>query len=74
MERGLWTVSQAAKFLGINTIILYRWIAKRKIPAVRISTRCLRLDPRRIDKWLEANAIDVVTPGQKPLKKGGTRP
>jgi hypothetical protein len=50
----------AARYqIGIRT--LDRWIAKRIIPVIRVSPRCIRFDPEQCDVALRRLVIDEAT-------------
>lgn len=50
----LLTVAETARLLGIAPGSLYHWISERRGPPVRrLSSRCVRFDPRQLDQWLE---------------------
>ena len=49
-------VSEAAEWLGISPITLRRWIALRKVPAVRLSRRVLLREPD-IEKIIQDRTV-----------------
>jgi len=55
----LWTVQEAAEATGFSAGTLYHWISQKRIPFVRVSTRCVRLRPQDVQTWISKM---VVTP------------
>jgi excisionase family DNA binding protein len=45
------TTKEAAKYLGVHEITIYKYAAQGKIPSVRIG-RVWRFDKNAIDEWL----------------------
>jgi len=50
----LWKVDQAAAFLNISCGTLFHWVSRKKIPCIRLGSRCLRFDPEEVRKWAAA--------------------
>jgi excisionase family DNA binding protein len=50
----LLTVREAAHFLHIQPGSLYHFISARKIPVIRISSRCVRFSRRALLDWIES--------------------
>ena len=53
LEEPLLTVRELAELLGLREQTVYDWVAKGRIPCVRLS-RSLRFDRSAIREWLEA--------------------
>lgn len=49
----LLTVTEAAALLHISPLSLYHFISQRRIPVVRISSRCVRFSRRALLEWVE---------------------
>jgi excisionase family DNA binding protein len=49
MEKRLFTVREAARYLAISPITLYHWIARREVRVVRLRRRAVRLDRQDLD-------------------------
>jgi excisionase family DNA binding protein len=47
----LWSVNEAAAFLNISVGTLYHWVSQKRIPCLRLGSRCLRFDPETIRRW-----------------------
>ena len=52
MTEKLITVEEAAKYLDIHPVTLYRWSRARKIPAMKMG-KVWRFKRERLDAWLE---------------------
>jgi len=57
--RKLMDVAQAAKVMDVHPATLYRWARQRKVPCVRIGSRVIRFDPTAIEKYIQANSVEV---------------
>ncbi|MBI4679138.1 MAG: helix-turn-helix domain-containing protein [Elusimicrobia bacterium] len=57
-EKRLFTVEEAAYYLGLTKTTLYTWTCQKKIPHVKIG-RALRFDKAELDAWVEAKKIAV---------------
>ena len=55
------SVRNAAELLGVHPMTIYGWIAEKKIPAIRIGRRFLRVD---------ATKLDLILDGQLNGKRG----
>ena len=40
-----------------------RWTSMRKIPFVKLSSRCVRYDPVRIEEWMLKHAVEEMKLG-----------
>lgn len=54
--RRLWSVRQAAKWLGISMKTLYVWIESRRIPYVALGSRRM-FDPRELEEFIRSNSV-----------------
>ena len=50
----LWTVVEAARFLGLAPGSLYHLISQKRVPVIRISSRCVRFRRSDLEKWVSA--------------------
>lgn len=46
-------VPEAAALLGISPLSLYHFISQRRVPVVRISSRCVRFSRTQLLEWIE---------------------
>jgi len=53
----------AAKVLGIKTITVYKWVAERKIPYVKVGA-ALRFRPSALEAWLSDREHKVGEAGR----------
>lgn len=51
--------SEVAAWLGVDVWTVRRWTSMRKIPFLKLSARCVRYDPMRIDEWLKTYAVEM---------------
>lgn len=47
----------AAKHLGISKGLLYRLVAEKKIPHIRVGPRAVLFDLEALDRWLAGRTI-----------------
>lgn len=52
MKSPLMNLYELAKYLGVSNTTLYRYVKRKKIPALKIG-RAWKFRKERIDKWLE---------------------
>ncbi len=52
-DRRFISVSEMATELGIHEQTAYLWISHGRLPVVRLSARCLRVDRRDLEALLE---------------------
>lgn len=50
-EETLWDVDEAGKYLKVSKDTIYRWIDKKKMPAIRVGKKWL-FRKEEIDAWL----------------------
>jgi excisionase family DNA binding protein len=50
----LLTVAEAARYLNLSVGGLYHLISQRRIPVVRISSRCVRFRRAALQEWIES--------------------
>jgi len=60
----LLTVPQAAVRLGVSSKCVWNWLYARKLPAVRLSGRCVRIPSDAIDKMI----ADATTPARPEVQ------
>ena len=63
-EDRLLTVVEAARLLNLSPGTLYHLISQRRIPVVRISSRCVRFRPQALIVWIES-----LTQAEDPRRK-----
>jgi excisionase family DNA binding protein len=56
-EDRLWTVKEAAHFLKLYPLSLYHLISERRLPVIRISSRCVRFSRRALEAWIAEKAV-----------------
>lgn len=59
--RGVFSVAEAARYLGISDDTVYRLIKKKKLPNVRLGSR-LGIPQFTLDRWLEGEAARSLAP------------
>jgi excisionase family DNA binding protein len=59
----LMDIRAVASWTGLSVGTLYHLISQKRIPVVRISSRCVRFRLSDLEQWLE----DKVVPAQEPL-------
>jgi excisionase family DNA binding protein len=52
MNANLWDVTEVAEFLKLAVGTVYHLLSQKRIPCVRISSRCVRFDPQTIEAWV----------------------
>jgi excisionase family DNA binding protein len=57
----LLTISQVAERLNIQTGTIYKWVAKRKITAIKLPGGDLRFNEDWLNNWLEQRTIKKKT-------------
>jgi excisionase family DNA binding protein len=51
-DRLLLTIQEVAKLTGFSVGTLYHFVSQRRIPVVRISSRCIRFRRSDLDAWI----------------------
>jgi len=59
MEKRLLSIKELSQYLGVKEHTLYIWVSQRRIPFVKCG-RLTKFDLKRIDKWIEENAVGRV--------------
>jgi len=52
MEPRLLTVKELANYLGVNRFSVYRWVAQKRIPHLRVD-RLIRFDLREVEEFMK---------------------
>jgi excisionase family DNA binding protein len=65
----LMDIRDVAEWTGLSVGTLYHLISQRRIPVVRISSRCIRFRKSDIEQWL----AEKVVPAQNPCILWRTR-
>jgi len=50
----LLTIVEAARFLGLSVGGTYHLVSQRRIPVVRLSSRCIRFSRVALQDWIES--------------------
>ena len=58
MTKKLLTVREAASFLDVHFMTIYKWCYERKIPFIRIRGS-IRLDPEALDAWVREGEVKI---------------
>ena len=53
----LLTVHDVAKLLGLSVGSVYHLISQKRIPVVRLSSRCVRFEKKALENWIEGMAV-----------------
>jgi excisionase family DNA binding protein len=53
----LMTVHEVAELLGLSVGSVYHLISQKRIPVVRLSSRCVRFEKRALENWIEGMAV-----------------
>jgi excisionase family DNA binding protein len=74
MEK-LMTIGELARLLGLTETAIYQAVYHKRMPAVKISKKCLRFDPVEIREWLNKKKTQAVEPEPKtPVRRSPGRP
>ena len=52
----LWTIGEAAQFLGLQKSSMYHLISQGRVPVIRISSRCVRFSRRALLEWVKEHS------------------
>lgn len=61
MNGRLLTTAEVAARLGVIPETILRWVDRRGLPAIRLTSRALRYDEAEIDAWLAERATKADT-------------
>lgn len=50
-------VTRAAELLGVRPKTIRKMTSERRIPCVKLSSRCVRYDPAALAAWVETRSI-----------------
>lgn len=50
-------VGEAAIYLGVAPGSLYHMVSERRVPCIRLSTRCLRFRKAALDRFIEEKSV-----------------
>jgi excisionase family DNA binding protein len=59
IERRFFKASEIADYLGLNRKSIYRAIARRQIPAVKVAGIGIRVDKQKLDAMLENQGVNA---------------
>jgi len=68
----LLTTREVADRLGVTPETILRWIDRRGLPVVRLTSRALRYDPDAIDAWIGERTA-AASPGREGVKQPDRR-
>ena len=55
-EQRLLTLTEVARFLGVERRVISNYIRDRGLPVIRISRNTVRVDPSQLDDWIAAHS------------------
>lgn len=61
-EKKLLTIRDVAKITGFSVGTLYHWVSQRRIPVVRLSSRCVRFRLRDLEDWVAEKVVPSMNP------------
>lgn len=53
-SRRLLRIHEVAELLRMSVGSIYHLVSQKRIPVIRISTRCIRFDPEEVQRWIES--------------------
>jgi len=53
----LLSIEQVSEITGISVGTLYHWVSQKRIPVVRLSSRCIRFRLSDIEAWLSERIV-----------------
>ena len=56
-EKKLLTIQDVARITGLSVGTLYHWVSQKRIPVVRLSSRCVRFRYTDIEQWLAEKVV-----------------
>ena len=59
LKRRFYTLSEIARYLGVNESLIYIWISKNQIPHIKMVGRII-FDITEINRWLEYQKTIVI--------------
>lgn len=65
MEK-LLTIVELADRLGISPGTAYHWLSQRRLPCIRLSSRCVRFREADVEKMLEQLRRSTLQEGSAP--------
>jgi excisionase family DNA binding protein len=65
-DERLLRIDEVAEWLGLTVGSLYHLVSQRRIPVVRISSRCVRFSRRALLDWIENHSQDVNEESLRP--------
>jgi excisionase family DNA binding protein len=73
----LLTAREVAERLRVTPETVLRWIDSRGLPAIRLTSRAIRIVEADLDKWLDARATAddadrEVSPTRSAARQGGS--
>jgi excisionase family DNA binding protein len=65
IDKRLFTVVEASRYLAISATTLYHWVSRRQIPVVRLRRKAVRLDRQVLDKLIETSTMRTAKEAKK---------
>jgi excisionase family DNA binding protein len=65
MERKILNIGEAAALTRLKTSTLYAYIARRKVPFIKVGSRVL-FDEEALLNWLQAHTLEPLSERQLP--------
>lgn len=56
-ENELFRVEEAAEFLNVKPSTIRAWLLRRKLPAVKVGARCVRIPRRALEQLVNENTV-----------------
>ena len=70
MSKELWTVAQAAEYLGCSEDTVRRLIRGGQLPSVNVSARLTRLFPEDVEDYLQSRRVKAAALRRQTRVKG----
>jgi len=68
-EKLLLDIAEVSSLTGLSVGTLYHWVGERRIPFVRLSSRCIRFRRCDIEEWITG----MAQPAQQPVQEHSLR-
>ncbi len=72
MSNKLIDIKKLSEILGLSKQTIYEMVSQSRIPYIKLSSRILRFDSEKIEKWIESKSYeprDLIGMIDKPLFK-----
>lgn len=54
-------VGEVSEYLGVSSRTIYGLVSKRSIPFIQLSSKALRFDRQKIDKWMGKKEVKTLS-------------